>query len=137
MQYLRLRCRRGVQRPTRAGPALHRGGGGGGGHIQVSTVKYSTVQYSTVISRQQPGLASATDSYLESWRARYNELRPRGVKEEGNTTASWLDGLYEALMGEEEDRVLQFLHCCISICTIFRVYSFLLLAGRKGSAGLP
>ena len=48
MQYLRLRCRRGVQRPTRAGPALHRGGGGGGGHIQVSTVKYSTVQYSTV-----------------------------------------------------------------------------------------
>ena len=81
-----------------------------------------------MISRQQLGLVSASDSYLESWRARYNELRPRGVKEEGNTTASWLEGLYEALIGEEEeDRVLQFLHCCISICTIFGVYLFLLL----------
>ena len=93
-----------------------------------------------MISRQQPGLVSASASYLESWRARYNELRPRGVKEEANTTASWLEGLYEALMGEEEeeeDRVLQSLHCCTYV-DMHNIQSLLIpSAGSKSSAGLP
>ena len=52
-----------------------------------------------VISRQQLGLA-AVDSYLQSWRARYRELRPRsGPAEAKSEDGEYLEAVLEKLVG--------------------------------------
>ena len=52
-----------------------------------------------VISRQQLGLA-AVDSYLQSWRARDRELRPRsGPAEAKSEDGEYLEAVLEKLVG--------------------------------------
>ena len=52
-----------------------------------------------VISRQQLGLA-AVDSYLQSWQARYRELRPRsGPAEAKSEDGEYLEAVLEKLVG--------------------------------------
>ena len=52
-----------------------------------------------VISRQQLGLA-AVDSYLQSWQARYNELRPSsGGAEDKAEAEEYLEAVLEKLVG--------------------------------------